>query len=187
MKTNKTTYQGSWTFSTASTSGFWKYYETRGTDMSEFNQFAAIFDEYKITNLKYTFRPRYTGYDVQDTAVGSFPVCTAHVIKDPGSTKIPSGAYNVTTINEFLENGSVKSYTLNRPFNVSFRPKILGDALGGSTSALPESSKWIRTTDDAVTHRGFHMFLQNSNMNPTNVTVLLDVFVTYTVQFRGAR
>lgn len=187
MRTQKTTYNGTWQFLSTSTSGFWKYYEGRAVDMAEWSQFAAVFDEYKITNLKYTFRPRYTNYDVQDTAVGSFPVCTAHVIKDPASTMIPTGAYNATTLNTFLENGKVKSHTLTRPLNVSFRPKILTQDFGGGSASTAIPSKWIRTTEDGVIHRGFHMFLQNNNLASTNVTVLLDVFITYSISFRGAR
>lgn len=190
MRTVKTTYQGTWTFSSALTSGFWKYYEAKPIEMSEFSEFAVIFDEYKITNLKYTFRPRYDSY-IQEAGSGSgasgLPLCYAHVIKDPASTRIPTGSYNATTINTFLENGAVKSYTLNKPVSVSFRPKILTQDFGGGSASTATASRWIRTTEDAVPHRGFHMFLQNNQLQFANTSVILDVFVTYTIQFRGAR
>jgi len=184
MRTVKTTYQGTWSFSSGLTSGFWKYYEAQAIEMSEFSEFAMIFDEYKITNLKYTFRPRFDTYNA-DTNL--FPLCYAHVIKDPASTRIPTGAYSVATINTFLENGGVKSYTLTKPFSVSFKPKILDSVFGGGTASAAVTPKWIRTTEDAVPHRGFHMFLQNNALSAANTSILLDVFVTYTIQFRGAR
>jgi len=188
MRTVKTTYQGTWTFSSAATSGFWKYYEAQAIQMSEFSEFATIFDEYKITNLKYTFRPRYDSTDAINVSAGtSVPLCYAHVIKDPASTRIPNGVYSATTINQFLENGSVKSYTLTKPMSVSFRPKILTQDFGGGTASTATASRWIRTTEDAVPHRGFHMFLQNNALTASNASITLDVFVTYTIMFRGAR
>jgi len=185
MRTVKTTYQGTWQFSTAATSGFWKYYEAQAIQMSEFSEFATIFDEYKITNLKYTFRPKFDGYAADPATAG--PLCYAHVIKDPASTRIPNGAYSADTINQFLENGSVKSHTLTKPMSVSFRPKILTADFGGGTASTAIASRWIRTTEDGIPHRGFHMFLQNNALASTNGTVILDVFVTYTIMFRGAR
>jgi hypothetical protein len=188
MRTVKTTYQGTWTFSSTSTSGFWKYYEAQAIQMSEFSEFATIFDEYKITNLKYTFRPRYDGTDVSNIAGAlSLPLCYAHVIKDPASTRIPNGTYGTSSINQFLENGAVKSYTLTKPMSVSFRPKILTSDFGGGTASTAIGARWIRTTEDGIPHRGFHMFLQNNALSSTNSAITLDVFVTYTIQFRGAR
>jgi len=191
MRTVKTTYQGTWGFSAGTTSGFWKYYEAQAIQMSEFSEFATIFDEYKITNLKYTFRPRYDTYQAESGsgtgATSVLPLCYAHVIKDPASTRIPTGSYSAATINTFLENGAVKSFTLNKPMSVSFRPKILTQDFGGGTASTATASRWIRTTEDGVPHRGFHMFLQNNNLQTTNNALLLDVFVTYTIMFRGAR
>lgn len=186
MRTVKTTYQGAWSFATTATSGFWKYYEAQAIQMSEFSEFATIFDEYKITNLKYTFRPRYDSF-TPDAGTTPFTLCYAHVIKDPASTRIPNGAYNSTTINQFLENGAVKSYTLNKPMSVSFRPKILTSDFGGGSASTAIAARWLRTTEDGVPHRGFHMFLQNNALGGINQAIILDVFVTYTVQFRGAR
>jgi len=190
MRTVKTTYQGTWAFSSTATAGFWKYYEAQAIQMSEFSEFATIFDEYKITNLKYTFRPRFdtmTAGDGANGALSPYPLCYAHVIKDPASTRIPNGTYGVNSINQFLENGAVKSYTLNKPMSVSFRPKILTQDFGGGSASTATASRWIRTTEDGIPHRGFHMFLQNNSLSATNASITLDVFVTYTIQFRGAR
>lgn len=187
----RTTYIGATTFSSASTSGFWQYRIMSASQLPSFAELAAVFDEYKIGALKYTFRPRYDGYDANDPATSGstspLTMCTAHVINDPGSSMVPAGTYTSATLNTFLENGKVKSYPLTKPFSVYFRPKIATGALGGATGTICVASKWIKTLDDQVTHRGFHMFLQNNSMAATNGSVILDTFVTFYMKVRGAK
>lgn len=191
MNLVRTAYQGATTFSTAFVSGFWQYRVVSAGLLPTFPELAAVFDEYKISAVKFTFRPRYDGYDVNDpvTSGSTSPLvmCTAHVINDPGSSMIPAGSYTTATLNTFLENGKVKSYPLTKPFSVYFRPKTLAGALGGAIGTIVQPSQWIRTSDDGVLHRGFHMFLQNNNMIATNGSIILDTFITFYMKFKGSK
>lgn len=191
MNLVRTTYFGATTFSSASTPGFWQYRIVSAAQLPSFPELAAVFDEYKISALKFTFRPRYDGYDAADPVTSGTPsplvMCTAHVINDPGSSMVPLGSYTSGTLNSFLENGKVKSYPLVKPFSVYYRPKVLTTALGGGTGVITKAAPWIRTVDADVTHRGFHMFLQNNNMTATNTSLILDTFITFYMKFRGSR
>jgi len=191
MNLIRTSYQGTTVFSSTSVAGFWQYRITAASMLPSFTELAAVFDEYKISAIKYTFRPRFDGYDVNDPVTSGTPsplyMCNAHVINDPGSSMVPAGGYTTSTLNTFLENGKVKSYPLTKPFSVYYRPKILQAALGGGTGVLCKAAPWIRTIDADVTHRGFHMFIQNNAMFGTNPSIVLDTFVTFYMKFRGAK
>ncbi len=185
----RTTFAGTWAFDTIGINGFWRYWTTNVAQMNNWAEFKPVFDEYKINAIKYTFRPRYDSYEgaVPTPGTPGYPLAYAHVIKDPASTNIPSGVYNGGTVNSFLENGNVKTYTLNKPFSIYFRPKIASQVFGGGTASSMVSTRFIKSTDDVVDHRGFHMLLQNNNLTGTNPSVQLDVFITYYVSLKGLR
>lgn len=185
----RTSFYGSMGFGSAATTDFWKYNVLNIGSMNNYTEFTSVFDEYKIHALKYTFRPRYDGVDVngQATPVSTNTLCYAHVINDPASTVIPAGAYNATTLNTFLEQGNVKSHVLTKPFSVYFKPMVARQLFGGGTASSMIKAPWIKTSETAVDHRGFHMFLQNNNMSTSNPGLILDIFVTYYVSFKGLK
>lgn len=181
-------FQETWVFSTATTSGFWRYYTWNNTNFNAFNEFSALFDEYKINALKYTFRPAYDTVDIS-VASGATPTgaqAYAHVVVDPSSTVIPSGTYTSAVLNGFLENSGVKTYTLNKPFSVYFKPKVQDQLLGGGTGTRTLRPTYIKTSE-AVDHRGFHMFLQQNAVSTVNTAIKLDVFITAYATFRNLK
>ena len=84
-----------WTFSTATTFGFWRYLSLNPAILTSFTEHAAIFDEYKLYGYQYEFRPSYDGVDY-NAAVASLG--NMHIAVDPGSTVSPSGVYGTTTL-----------------------------------------------------------------------------------------
>lgn len=179
----RSNYVGNWTFGTATTNDFWRYFAYDMTAFNQFSEFAAVFDEYKLNSMKVTFRPAYDSV-LNDLAVAQ---AYAHYFVDPASTVIPTGTYTSTALNTFLQNDKVRTRTLNRPFSIYWRPKLLDQVLNTGTGAAMRSSPWIRTTETGASYRGFHMFLQQNNFVTTNTAIKLDVFVTMYVSFRNLK
>lgn len=180
----RTVFLFTWTFGTATTNDFWRYFEAPISDLPDLASYQALFDQYKINAVKYTFRPRYD--TVTASATGTNPTSTMHVIKDPESTVTPSGTYTGANVNSFLENGNVRSYTTNKPFSVYYRPKIYQSVSSTGTGSALTGPKYLNlNTDTTVRHRGFHVFWQQQAMATS--TQLLDVFVTLYITLRGQR
>lgn len=175
-------FTSTWNWGTASTVDFWRYYIIKPSDMPNWGEYSAVFDEYRINAVKVTFLPRYDSVDASSSTV----VPNAHIIIDPASTMIPSGTYTSANLNTLLENSGVRTKRLNKPVSVYFKPKIAIQAFGGATNVLQTSTKFLKTNDTSVDYRGFHIFVQPTNFDtPTNCK--LDVFYTYYVTFRNTR
>lgn len=171
---------GAWTFSTATTSGFWRYNTYNvGQHFSNFSEIAALFDEYKVNGIKVTFRPRYDSISPATVAQAY-----AHVIVDQDTTTTPSGTYTQATNNFFLEAGRVKTYTLNKPFSVYFKPKT---GFPTSTGTVTQWPKYNKTTDTNCVYQGFHMFIQQNNFSTNNTDIILDQFVTLYISARNIK
>lgn len=189
LNVKRTFYGGNWTFSTATTNGFWRYFTYDMTTFQNFAEMASVFDEYKVNAMKVTFRPAYdntTNVQTAATTLGQVQAY-AHVVVDPASTLVPSGVYSSANLNTFLENDSLRTKTLNRPFSVYYKPKVTDQVFNTGTAAVMRKPAWTRTTETGQQFRGFHMFLQQNNMSTVNANINLDVFITFYVQFRNLR
>lgn len=188
INVKRTTFGGTWQFNSAATNDFWRYLDYDMTAFNNFAEFASVFDEYKVNAMKLTFRPAYDSVINPTTAgVIAQPQAYAHYVVDPGATTIPSGTYTTANVNTFLEQGGVRTRTLNKPFSIYFKPKVLGQVLGSGTAATIEPVRWMRTSDTGPRYRGVHMFLQQNAMSTGNANVRLDVFITWYVTFRNVR
>lgn len=182
----RTLYGGAWTFSNASTIGFWRYINVNAsTGINNFAELAAVFDEYRIHAIKQTYRLRYDNV-AAPVAAGSIvqPQAYAHIIVDPDSLLVPSGTYDQANLNAFLENGSVRTVTLNKPFSIYWKPKVYNSL---ATSVNSIKAPWLPVTNATVAHNGFHMFLQQNNFSTTNSNIILDGFTTVYFKLRGQK
>jgi len=170
------------TFSSASVSGFWRYWSTTPSNMSNFVQHALVFDEYKITGVTFEFRPQWDNFS-PDTIIASSGII--HTVLDPSSSTTPAGAYGVGTLNSFLEQGRVKSQRFGTNVVRYFKPKVATQIYGGGISGRLIPAPWLKTDDVSVQHNGMHVYLQqfDTTLNP----VKYDVFVTHHIMFRGHR
>lgn len=182
-------FQETWIMGTATTGDFWRYYTWTTSNFNNFAELASVFDEYKVCALKYTFRPAYDGVDLSAVVAPQTYGATAyaHVCIDPSSNLIPSGTYTAANMNTFMENQGVRTYKLERPFSVYFKPKVSDQLFGGSTASRTVKSGYLKTGETAVQHRGFHIFLQQNSMNNINTAIKLDVFITAYCIFRNPR
>lgn len=186
----RTFYSGSWDFNATVTNGWWRYHTFTTADINNFAELAAFFDMYKINGIRQTWRPAID--NVANTLTGTVtnPQAYAHTVIDPDSTVLPSGVYSQAAVNAFMEQGDrVKTHTLNRPFSVYFKPKIVNDIGGDAFTTVP--SRFLRSTNLNAAHRGYHMLLQfNSMVNPTTPiggNLRLDSFITVYFTLRGQK
>lgn len=181
----RSNYIGNWAFSTALTSGFWRYFSVTMANYNNFAEMAAVFDEYRVNAIKLTLRPRYDSVEASSTA--SFPQAYLHYIVDPGTTLVPSGTYASGTLNTFLENDNVKTRTFNKPVNIYFKPKASDQLFGGGTASRVVKGGWIKTTETAVDFRGVHLFIQGNNFANVGTQCQIDQFVTFYCSFRNPK
>jgi hypothetical protein len=184
----RTFYLQNWTFGTAATDGFWRNYAFSLNQMPNVVEFTGLFDEYKINAIKVTFRPSYDSItsDSQGVVANSAPQAYAHIFVDPAATN-PAGVYGSATLNSFLENDKVRSYTTNRPFSVYWKPLVRDALQGTGPNAEIRRSRYIRTVETGAVYTGFQMFLQQNNFATTNARINLDVFVTFYATFKNLR
>jgi len=174
------TFLETWQFSSASTVGFWRYFTTQLQQMTSFAQHVAVFDEFKVVNITYEFRPQWDNFSPDNSLWSSGSV---HTIIDPASGTTPAGAYSSATVNTFLEQGGVKSRRFGTVVRCSYKPKVATQVYGGGLNGRIISAPWLKTNDTAVDFRGFHIYLQQNDS--TLLPVKYDVFMTMTVHFRG--
>lgn len=183
-----------WQPNTSTVDGFWRYYTFTLGQLPSASEFTALFDAYKISAIKLTFRPRYDNFAGNDTTDTALPGITnnngtmMHIIRDPRSTVAPSGTYTSATLNQFLENGGGRSYMGTKPINIYFKPMNDTAIATGATAAVRSrvSSRWLNTANTDVVHYGVHVFAQDVNFTGLFGNAF-DVFVTYYMKFKSLR
>lgn len=177
-------------FSTASTNGYWRYYQPSLSVLPNLAEYQALFDQYKINRVKITLRPRWDNFDganLTTAGTSNAPLQTVHYYVDPQTTTAPSGIYNSATLNSFLENGDrVRTVPGTRPINIYYKPMMYEDA-NNVTFAKLTGPKWLDLQNaTTVTQRGVHVFLQNTNFGSTS-GYAYDVFFTFYLAFKGSK
>lgn len=181
-------YAGSWAVGVNATNDFWRYYTFTAANVNNFSEFQNVFDEYKINGIKVTFRPRYDNVDAQSTiAATTAYLPTSHICIDPQSTLIPSGLYNQSNLNAFLEQGNVKQRRCNRPFSVYFKPRVDMGVNGGGTAVKSIKPGYLKTNDTGVVHKGFHIFVQSHSFATATVMPVFDIYYTFYMTFRNLK
>ena len=178
-----------WTLSTASTAGFWRYFSIALSDLPSNAEVVNLFDQYKITGVRYELHPRFDNFAGNDTVDVTQPNITnqagnmVHVINDPRSLLTPAGTYISTTLNTFMEQGKVRTHRGIKPIVIYHKPTI---SQSQTTGARQIRAPWLQTANTTTIHSGAHVFLQDVNLTGTTGQSY-DVFVTLYVMFRGAR
>lgn len=181
----RTFYFGAWAWATTTTNDFWRYQTMTLSNLPSVAEFTSIFDEYKVNGVKFTYRPNYDGITMSTAA--TLPLAYMHVCKDPASTLVPAGIYSSANLNTFLENSGVRTYNLNKPVSVYYKPRISEGVLGGGTASVTKPCPWVKTTETSVDLRGHHAFISTNNFGTTNTNIKLDVFVTFYVSFKNLK
>lgn len=195
MTVQRTWWSGNWTPTTVSTSDFWRYITVNLGACPNVAEYTALFDSYKILSVTFILRPRYDGFNGENTTDTTLPGVTnqgatrVHVLIDPKSTVSPSGTYTSSTLNTFLEQGSkVRTYAGNRDVVIPVRYPVYIDDINGTAASTYKSTKtaWFSTANTGITIRGAHIFLQDINLTGV-FGQSFDIFTTMTMSFKGIR
>lgn len=179
----RTAWQFNWTLGTATTTDFWKYQGFNLQQLPSWAEITNLWDRYRIAGVKVTFRPRYDSFAGNDTTDTTTPGITnlqgsyVHIINDPYSAVTPSGTYNTTTLNSFLEQGNVRSYQGTRPFSFYVKPTV-DVTLNGVAQARRAKAPFVNTTQANFAHYGYHAFQQDINMTGASGQSF-DIFYTF--------
>lgn len=181
-----------WSPNTVSTPGFWLFLTSRLADIPNYTEYTALYDMYRIKGLKFTFVPRFSGFDGANTTDTTAPGVTNQGgtllswCVDKYSRVSPTGTYTSTTLNDFLQNGNCKTYSGNRQFSIYIRNPAVDTTYAADDGAGMKSSPWLSTTRAGIQHNGLHVFAHDVNMTGTFGNQY-DIFVTAYIQFKGMK
>lgn len=182
-----------WVPATTNTIDFYRYYTFTVTQIPNWTEYQALFDEYKVNWFKYTFRPRYDSFAGNDTTDTTLPGVTnqsttyLHTLVDPKTYITPSGTYTTSNLNTFLEQGKSKTYQGTKPVSVLIKYPCVAEDTNATADAKYVKAGWNSTNNPGVrAHRGFFIFAQDQNMTGV-FGQTWDIFVECSVSFRGQR
>lgn len=195
LQVTRTWWSGNWSPNNVSTSDFWRYITVNLGACPNVAEYTALFDSYKILSVTFILRPRYDGFNGDNTTDTTLPGVTnqgatrVHVLIDPKSTVSPSGTYTSSTLNTFLEQGSkVRTYSGNRPVTIPVRYPVFIDDINGTAASTYKSTKttWFSTANTGITIRGAHIFMQDVNLTGV-FGQSFDIFTTMNMAFRNPK
>lgn len=159
-----------------------KGYHFHFSQIPNVTEFTQLYDQFKILNVKVTFRPRYNVSTTESASHGHGSIPSVHYLVDKDSASQPSNV-----VNTFLENTSARSLWLSRPRTVSFKPTVLDQIYESSLSTAysPRKAPWIDCADTAAQHYGLRYICETEGW-PAN-TPFMDVFVEFAFMMRNPR
>lgn len=186
---------GVWVPSTASTAGFWRTLTLNLTQVPNYTEITALFDQYRINAIKYTLIANFSAVDANypgGVNVPSWPMKpSVHICYDKYTSVAPSGTYTQTNFNSFIEQGKVK--TVRDPFkpiNIYItKPTIYAwSAATGSSSDL-KVAPFMNTVNFAgVNHYGPQVFISDPNFSGSSFPAYSwDIYVTVYMQCKNQK
>jgi len=183
-------WSSSWAFSSASTAGFYRRLANSFSNMPNWAEYSNLFDEFKITGIKWTFHPRF-GEGILQTQLNAGPVTNQmyfDLVTDTKSdpTIVPAGTYSSSTYNTFLEkNANVKVHKFDRPVSLFYRPKIAVETVTGLLEMRDPGWLTIQNNSGYV-HYGGWAFFHDYAFGALNAGANgCDIQVTYYFKCRG--
>lgn len=155
----------SWVFSTGATTNYWRNYNPQMASISNFAEYAALFDKYQCHSIKVTFCPNKCSVDPSDVTTGSV---APHVQQwylttgiQKGEPVVPTGTYGAGTYNVMTSVlDEVKVRKFDRPLTVTFKPNILiATNVANEIKACP----WLPTSNSTQSMLGCAAFLHDAN------------------------
>ena len=178
---------GSWQFGTASTADYWRYIEyTLTSGFQNAAEFAAVFDEYRVNNIRVDFMPRFDNVAAPVTGATPLTVVKPRMacIVDGESTQTPSGPYSAGTLNNMLENGAT-IHDATKTVTMYCKPSVaLATSSGG---VVFKKSPWLRTFDLNIQHRIGHVMAFQQGFSSVATDVQWDIFITMYVSFKNLK
>lgn len=192
LRVQRTFWLQHWVPGATATNDFWRYYSVTANNLPSIGEFSGVFDKYKLYSFTITLRPRFDSFAGNDTTDTILPGVTnqqgnhVHVVIDPSSPNSPIGTYNSTTLNQFLENGKVRTYNGIRPIRIKVNYPCFVDDINNTAASVYKRCSWMSLNNLGVTFRGAHIFIQDPNLTGV-FGQAYDVFITMDIGFKGLR
>lgn len=158
--------------------------------LPNYTEFTNLFDQYKITYVKFYFVNRGTNLSMIESynnAALGMPQMVICVDKDDIATPASSEA----GMNAIRERAKARSFCWTpekRVFTIGWKPNVLGAVYesGISTAYTPKTNTWIDCSDPATPHYGLKGVIQvpfSTGVMPGELR--FDVYATVYVSCRG--
>lgn len=133
-------YKGYIPFSGSNISFAYDFVFSHMPNYTDFNPF----DRFRVRKLKMTFTPVYS--NIPYTNVDSGITTNPTFLSEPILTQVDhNGGSAPTTKDAFYQTGNCKAHKPNRPFTVTWSPRVLSAVYGSGTgyADVTEKSRWI--------------------------------------------
>ena len=157
------------------------------SDLPNVSEYKALYDQYKITGIKFTAVPR-TSMTTQGVVTGTTaPVGYGQVV-----TAIDyDDAANPIAKDTLLEYGSAKFTPSSKVHSRFFRPKVLNAVWVNiaSTGYSPVKAPWVDQANDNLPHYGLKMWIDppENSSGGSNSSISYDVYATYYFMCKNTR
>lgn len=179
-------HQSSWTFATNSSSDWWKRWTCQLSSCSNYAQYQAMFDRYRIRGFKVTFLPQVDTVNIpyNSTAVPGFGKQYLWVNNDVYDNTTPTGLYGQSSLNAFLASAKPRCKLLTGPKPISVYVK--NPVVYTEGSSQTKRSPWLQTSSATVSHYGCATFWQQ-NAFDTLPALTVDVIYEVYVEFKDLK
>lgn len=142
------------------------------------SEFTALYDQYKITAIKYQILPRGNVAEIGTSATQG-NMGRVFSVLDYDDSNAPS------SFNDMIQYQNCKVTPSTVTHTRYLKPRFNLDILSGSVGVTANAPRtgWIDCTNADVKHRGVKIGIQA----PTNATVTYDLMVTYYLAFKNVR
>lgn len=185
---------GLWQPNTTTVAGYWRQMYLALNQIPNYTELTVLFDEFKISAIKYTLMPNYTAADANQVYTGSNILNKPQmaICYDKYTTVTPSGGYSSATWNSFSEQGQVKLVKdpLSPVHIYISRPTITKwEASQGSPSTSLKTAPFLNCSNfTTINHYGPQVFINDPNFTGNNLgPYSWDIYVTVYMQFRNQR
>lgn len=154
------------------------YYSLGGVPNS--TEFSTLFDQYKICGIKQKFQLDRNSGNIGE-AYDSLP--NIYLVNDfDDGTPLSSE-------NDYLQYESLKTWRMDKPKSIFFRPRITSNVYAGAITSgySSDKSRWIDMTNVNVEHYGCKWMLDPVNTVIDSQAAVLKVFTTYYIACKNVR
>lgn len=155
------------------TSGFGGSIDFRMNMLPGLNDFATLYDKYKLTGVKVKIIPLSNFASASN--LGTLPMITAAVDQDDNTIPVDD-----IVLREY---GNCKVKRLVNGFSIFVKPKqvaTIADAIGADQTAVVQTPKYIDFNQTDIPHFGLKWYMDNVLLgNTTNVNALFKITMQY--------
>lgn len=186
----RTLWSANWSFSTASSAGFWKVFSPQLSALQDWSQLSNVYELYKVHKVKITLIPRYGEVNAPAVDTGTLTAQNNQFYLtttiDRFRTFAPSGAYGSSSYQAMLEYGgeTVKVRPFIKPITITYKPSIQNSvSFGNQITPCP----WISTASGDTPLIGCNAFMHDTNFSAVNLAGFsCDILVTYDFSMKGS-